>query len=147
MQRSQLRAARALLGWSQNDLAVASGVSAPTIKRIEPGEGPVSTGDDIILKIQTAFDFAGVEFLAGDDGIGVRLAQKNDLARLRALQLRISEARIALQAAERLATGSLVEPISAARSELFNAEAMLELELGREEFRDQPAAIGWQQNR
>lgn len=150
MQRAQLRAARALLGWSQNDLAVASGVSAPTIKRIEPGEGPVTTSDDIILKIETAFHFAGIEFLSGEDGVaggyGVRLAQKDDLARLRALQLRIGEATKALQAADRLATGSSVATlISNARSALINADALLSLELGNEEFKDHPVAIGWQQ--
>lgn len=72
MQKSQLRAARAMLGWSQERLAEASGVSLPTIKRLEPGEGPLSTKVDTMDKLQRALEAAGVEFTNGGQP-GVRL--------------------------------------------------------------------------
>lgn len=64
----QLKAARALLNWSQADLAKKSGYSLPTINNIERGqyEAHTTTMDDII---QT-FEQAGVQFL---DGPGVRI--------------------------------------------------------------------------
>jgi len=37
----QMKAARALLAWSQSDLAAASGISEPTIGRLEAEDGPV----------------------------------------------------------------------------------------------------------
>jgi len=64
----QLKAARALLNWSQADLAQKSGYSLPTINNIERGqyEAHSATMDDII---QT-FEQAGIQFL---DGPGVRI--------------------------------------------------------------------------
>ena len=66
MQRSQLRAARALLAWSREMVAAASGVSLATIKRIEPGEGTLSTTVETLEKLKTALEAAGVEFTNGD---------------------------------------------------------------------------------
>jgi DNA-binding XRE family transcriptional regulator len=67
----QIKAARELLGWSQEAIAKASGVSIPTIKRLEAAGGDLggrpATGEKIIAALETA----GVEFL--DDGQGVRL--------------------------------------------------------------------------
>lgn len=67
----QLRAARALIGMTQADLAAASGVSLPTIKRIETGaDAKVSTVD----ALRTALETAGVEFIPENGGgAGVRL--------------------------------------------------------------------------
>jgi transcriptional regulator with XRE-family HTH domain len=70
----QIKAARALLAWSQEELAIAAGVSVPTIKRLEAGEGVLGgrteTGE-IILK---ALSSAGVEFIhENGGGVGVRL--------------------------------------------------------------------------
>jgi transcriptional regulator with XRE-family HTH domain len=71
----QIRAGRALVGWTQIDLAKASGVSEITIKKIERGKSDprVST----IAAIQLAFDGAGLIFLDSDEcapgGPGVRL--------------------------------------------------------------------------
>jgi DNA-binding XRE family transcriptional regulator len=73
--RAQIRAARALIDWTQSDLAQASGVSQVAIKNLERGatDPRVST----INNIQAAFDQAGVIFLdAGDiriGGVGVRI--------------------------------------------------------------------------
>ncbi|MBP8234305.1 MAG: helix-turn-helix transcriptional regulator [Rhizorhabdus sp.] len=72
----QIRAARALLNWSQRELAAAAGISEITVKKIElRGGGHSSTHD----AIRQAFANAGVEFIfAGarslDGGAGVRLA-------------------------------------------------------------------------
>jgi len=63
---SQIRAARALLGWSQDDLAAASHVSRGTIKTIENGS---SARIDKIGLIHKALQSHGIEFL---DGEGVR---------------------------------------------------------------------------
>lgn len=75
---AQIRAARALLGWKQTDLAVASGVSEMSIKNIERGitDARAST----LGAIQQAFLEAGVVFLdpgdTRDGGPGVRLVRR-----------------------------------------------------------------------
>jgi DNA-binding XRE family transcriptional regulator len=74
MQRSQLRASRALLSWSQDRLAEASGVSLATIKRLEPGDGMLATKVETMEKLRSALESAGVEFIAENGGgPGVRL--------------------------------------------------------------------------
>lgn len=73
---AQIRAARALIGWKQTDLAAASQVSEMSVKNIERGatDPRVST----LIAIQKALETAGVIFLdPGDNrdgGPGVRLA-------------------------------------------------------------------------
>lgn len=72
---AQIRAARALLGWKQTDLAAASGVSEISIKNIERGKTDARTST--IAKIESAVADAGVLFLDTgqnrDGGLGVRL--------------------------------------------------------------------------
>ena len=72
---AQIRAARALLGWRQDDLARASGVGPATIRRIEVVRGPIMGNVSTQLRIQKAFEQAGVCFIDADGsgGIGVRL--------------------------------------------------------------------------
>jgi transcriptional regulator with XRE-family HTH domain len=76
----QLRAARALLGIDQRQLAELSGVSLPTIQRMEASEGNVRGMIDTLTKVIEALDRAGIEIL-GDNaesrggGRGVRLKQ------------------------------------------------------------------------
>jgi predicted transcriptional regulator len=60
-----------LLGWSQEAMAKASGVSIPTIKRLEAAGGDLGGRPVTGEKIVAALEKAGVEFL--DDGHGVRL--------------------------------------------------------------------------
>ena len=68
----QLRAARALLGWSQTELASRSGLSLPTVKRVEGGFGP-NVSEEARAKLQHALEAAGLEFLEENGaGIGVR---------------------------------------------------------------------------
>ncbi len=72
----QLRAARALLGWSQEKLAEMSGVSLPTIKRLEPGEDVPATKVETMERLRQAFEAAGVEFTnGGQPGIRMMMLQ------------------------------------------------------------------------
>ena len=68
----QVKAARALLGWSQKDLAKVSGVSEPTIKRLEAGDGDLGGRQTTIDAIRAALESAGAEFTNADQP-GVRL--------------------------------------------------------------------------
>ena len=75
---AQLRAARALLGIDQRKLAEWSGLSVPTIQRMEASEGVVRGNVDSLMKLIDALDQNGIE-LIGDNaasetgGRGVRL--------------------------------------------------------------------------
>lgn len=71
MTAAQIRAARALIGMTQAELAAVSGVSLPTIKRIETGaDAKVST----VAHLQSALEAAGIEFIPENGGgAGVRL--------------------------------------------------------------------------
>jgi predicted transcriptional regulator len=66
-----LKAAREVVAWSQEDLAEKSGVSLPTIQRLEAAGGELGGRPATGEKIVAALEKAGVEFL--DDGQGVRL--------------------------------------------------------------------------
>jgi transcriptional regulator with XRE-family HTH domain len=70
----QVKAARALLNWSQTELAAASGVSIPTIKRLEAEDGHLGGRDETAAKICAALQGAGIEFINEKRaGVGVRL--------------------------------------------------------------------------
>jgi transcriptional regulator with XRE-family HTH domain len=75
---SQLRAARALLGLDQRKLAELSGLSVPTIQRMEASEGVIRGNVDSLMKLVGALDVAGIELIADGavsqrGGRGVRL--------------------------------------------------------------------------
>jgi transcriptional regulator with XRE-family HTH domain len=75
---AQLRAARALLGLDQRQLAELSGLSVPTIQRMEASDGVIRGNVDSLMKLVTALDGAGVELLgegavSQGTGRGVRL--------------------------------------------------------------------------
>jgi predicted transcriptional regulator len=62
------------LAWSQGDLAGASGISEPTIARLESQDGELGGRADTAAKIVAALESAGVEFIAENGGgAGVRL--------------------------------------------------------------------------
>jgi predicted transcriptional regulator len=70
----QVKAARSLLGWSQADLAAASGVSIPTIKRLESEDGALGGRASTGAAIRNALEQAGIIFLEPNgEGAGVRL--------------------------------------------------------------------------
>jgi transcriptional regulator with XRE-family HTH domain len=74
---AQIRAARALLGWRQEDLWKASGVGAATVRRVESSNSSATTYVSTLSRIQAAFETAGVVFIEDDGiaGLGVRLAK------------------------------------------------------------------------
>ena len=78
MTAAQLRAARALVGMDQRALAAASGLSLPTIQRMEASEGVIRGNVDSLMKLIAALEFAGVELInegavSEKGGRGIRL--------------------------------------------------------------------------
>jgi transcriptional regulator with XRE-family HTH domain len=71
----QIRAARALLNWSGATLADASGLSLPTIRRMEGAMGPGRSSAENVEAVKRALERAGLTFIAADaaGGAGVRL--------------------------------------------------------------------------
>lgn len=86
MTSGQLRAARALLAMDQKTLSDLSGVSLPTIQRMEASDGVVRGTVETLTKVVEALDRAGVE-LIGEGGRsetgsrGVRLKSLSTTAR------------------------------------------------------------------
>jgi len=75
----QIRAARALLRWTANELAQAASVGLATIKRAEADEGPVRAIPATAAAIQRALEVAGVQFIPENGGgAGVRLRKRSD---------------------------------------------------------------------
>ena len=77
---SQMRAARALLGIDQRQLAEMAGLSLPTIQRMESSGGQVRGIIDTLMKVIDALEGAGVELIADHSasagkGRGVRLRE------------------------------------------------------------------------
>jgi len=78
----QLRAARALLGIDQRELAEIAGLSVPTIQRMEASEGVIRGNVDSLMKLIGALEKAGIVLInegagSSDGGRGIRLkAQK-----------------------------------------------------------------------
>ncbi|MGO9327384.1 MAG: transcriptional regulator [Steroidobacteraceae bacterium] len=72
-----IRAARALLRWEQRDLASASSVSLPTIKRLESKPGIMAAHASTVAALRKALEAAGVEFIdENGGGPGVRLRKR-----------------------------------------------------------------------
>src|SRR5215813_2513047 len=73
----QLKAARSLVGWSQEELASAADISLPTIKRLEAVEGWLGGRQTTAQKIRAALEKAGVQFIdENGGGPGVRLRKR-----------------------------------------------------------------------
>ncbi len=73
----QVRAARMLLRWEQKDLAEASGISLPSIKRLETQPGPLSAQERTLTELRKALEKAGVEFIPENGGgAGVRMKKR-----------------------------------------------------------------------
>ena len=74
----QLRASRALLGIDRRKLAELSGLSLPTIQRMEASEGVIRGNVNSLMKLVGAPDTAGIELISDNatsapGGRGVRL--------------------------------------------------------------------------
>ncbi len=77
---AQLRAARALLGIDQRRLADLSGLSVPTIQRMEASDGTIRGNVDSLVKLIAALDAAGIELIgegaaSQSGGRGLRLRE------------------------------------------------------------------------
>ena len=74
---AQIRAARALIEWTQPDLAEAAKLSVPTIRRMESERGPAASTLANVDAVRRALEGAGVVFLEPGKnltgGAGVRL--------------------------------------------------------------------------
>jgi len=75
---AQLRAARALLGLDQKQLAELSGLSLPTIQRMEGSDDMIRGNVESLTKLLTALNKAGIELIGENTpsmgaGRGVRL--------------------------------------------------------------------------
>jgi transcriptional regulator with XRE-family HTH domain len=75
---AQLRAARALLGVDQRELAELCGLSVPTVQRMEASDGVIRGNVDSLMKLISALDKAGLELIgegamSAGRGRGVRL--------------------------------------------------------------------------
>jgi predicted transcriptional regulator len=68
----QIKAARALLGWEQYDLALKAGLAISTIRRLEGLDRQIEAHFETVVKIRRAFEEGGVEFL-GYPGPGVKM--------------------------------------------------------------------------
>jgi transcriptional regulator with XRE-family HTH domain len=66
MTSEHVRAARMLLRWDQKELARKSGISLPTIKRLESQPGTLGGYPDTIAMIRKTFEDQGIEFFDGD---------------------------------------------------------------------------------
>jgi predicted transcriptional regulator len=73
----QIKAARALLDWSQDQLAEAADVSIPTIKRLEANGGQLGGRSATIEKILASLRAAGIDFIdENGGGPGLRLRRQ-----------------------------------------------------------------------
>ena len=94
---AQLRAARALLGIDQRELAALAGVSLPTIQRMEASDGYVRGVVDTLIKVVAALEDAGIELInensiSTSGGRGVRL-KDSTAPEMRAPRSRLKETR------------------------------------------------------
>jgi transcriptional regulator with XRE-family HTH domain len=76
---AQLRAARALLDWTQPKLAEVAKLSVPTVRRMESARGPSASTVANVEAVRRALEAGGVVFLdpqeTKDGGAGVRLKE------------------------------------------------------------------------
>ena len=79
----EIRAGRALLGWSQLQLAQAASLGVATVRRLEAAGNEIRGSAETVWKIQKALEAAGVEFIPEEAGRGpgVRLKQSRDSRR------------------------------------------------------------------
>src|SRR5258708_17968150 len=86
---AQVRAARALLGIDQRQLADLCGLSVPTIQRMEASEDVIRGNVDSLMKLIAALETSGVELITdggvsqgGGRGVRLRTSAKDPDARL-----------------------------------------------------------------
>lgn len=76
---AQMRAGRALIRWSADELATQSKLGIATIRRAEAVDGPLPITEANSEAVQRALEAAGVEFIPeGEAGPGVRLRSRTE---------------------------------------------------------------------
>ena len=82
---AQMRAARALLGIDQRELADLSGLSVPTIQRMEASGDVIRGNVDSLTKLIAALERSGVELIddggasqGGGRGVRLRMSSKDN---------------------------------------------------------------------
>ena len=78
---SQIRAARALLGWNGANLAEKSGIGITTLRRYEVQEGIPAANTSVLMSIKACFEDAGIEFTGDplkDPGVILHLDSNNN---------------------------------------------------------------------
>ncbi|MCJ2042958.1 transcriptional regulator [Methylobacterium sp. J-078] len=77
---AQVRAARALLRWSAEELAESARLGVATIRRAELQDGPVTSTAANVRAIRSALEHAGLEFIPENGGgAGVRFRQRHSM--------------------------------------------------------------------
>lgn len=71
----QVRAARALLGWTQETLAEKALVSLTALKRLE-SHSDLGVHETTRVQVQRSLATAGIVFIASDQGRGVLLVER-----------------------------------------------------------------------
>jgi len=75
---AQIRAARALIRWTAEDLARKADLGVATIRRAEATDGPLQMTVSNLAAVRRTLEAAGIEFIFEDDGgFGVRLRKIN----------------------------------------------------------------------
>ena len=79
---AQIRAARALLGLTQSEVATIADVGLATIQRIESSNAEMSGSARTLLKLKAGFEELGIVFTARDDeyeyGVKLRKSESNN---------------------------------------------------------------------
>jgi transcriptional regulator with XRE-family HTH domain len=66
---AQIRAARALIRWTAEDLAREADLGVATIRRAEATDGPLQMTVSNLAAVRRALEAAGIEFIFEDDGV------------------------------------------------------------------------------
>jgi transcriptional regulator with XRE-family HTH domain len=75
---AQIRAARALIRWTAEDLARKADLGVATIRRAEATDGPLQMTVSNLAAVRRTLEAAGIEFIFEDyGGLGVRLRRIN----------------------------------------------------------------------
>lgn len=81
IQPSQIRAARALLGWHQAELAQRAGIGLATIQRLERApDGVLMAHVSTLMKLIRCFEGGGIMFLMPDHGGGVGVRKAHEVS-------------------------------------------------------------------
>lgn len=67
----QIRAARAMLGWTATELAERAGTTRNTVQRLEQEDGIPQSRSKTLFDLRKALENAGIEFLENSASVGV----------------------------------------------------------------------------